>query len=59
MNMKEIKCLSFNNCDFCDARCPDWVDSEYIENFLISNKEYLHKESLKNLEKENKKEYEK
>lgn len=44
-------CLKFVNCDFCDARCPDYVNSQILYNFLSQHKDFLHDLSIKEIER--------
>ena len=49
---EKISCLNTKPgyCDFCDARCPDWVDENLIKEFILTNTDFLHKISLERLE---------
>lgn len=47
-----ISCLNHNNgCDYCDARCPEYVDSAIVRDFLLAHKNELHDMSIQKIDK--------
>lgn len=52
-NHIKIDCLNQdNNCDFCDARCPHYVDRDITLKILLSLKDIIHNLSIEKI-KEN------
>ena len=50
-NHIKISCLNKNNgCDFCDARCPNYVDNDLVLKILLSMKDILHDLSIQKIE---------
>ena len=53
-NHIKIDCLnSDNGCDFCDARCPHYVDKDIVLEFLLSKKDILHDLSIIKIKERN------
>lgn len=53
-NHIKINCLNYDNgCDFCDARCPNYVDKDLVLKFLLSMKDTLHNLSMQKIERDN------
>ena len=47
-----ISCLNHNNgCDYCDARCPAYVDAAIVRDFLLAYKNELHNMSIQKIDK--------